>query len=245
MCHLQNSNYSSRFGLLTAVLLAINATVQAAETTTLKDAYKSHFYVGAAINRTIATDTAVRADNVRRTPEQVGKDIALVKAQFNQISPENDLKWALIHPREGADGYNFGPADAFVNFGVSNNMYIVGHTLVWHGQTPMWVFQGTNMPPGMTNTPSPAPPGGTGPAATNAPGAGRFGPGRGFGGGFGYSGPRASREELLQRMRDHIHTVVGRYKGKIKAWDVVNEAIADGGTNILRNSLWMEIIGPD
>ena len=70
----------------------------------------------------------------------------------------------------------------------------------------------------------------------------------GFGGGFGrggFTGPRASREELLQRMRDHIHTVVGRYKGKIKVWDVVNEAIADGGTNILRNSLWLEIIGPD
>jgi endo-1,4-beta-xylanase len=49
----------------------------------------------------------------------------------------------------------------------------------------------------------------------------------------------------MQRMRDHIHTVVGRYKGKIKVWDVVNEAIADGGTNILRNSLWLEIIGPD
>jgi endo-1,4-beta-xylanase len=47
-------------------------------------------------------------------------------------------------------------------------------------------------------------------------------------------------------MRDHIHTVVGRYKGKIKSWDVVNEAIADGGgTNVLRNSLWLEIIGPD
>jgi endo-1,4-beta-xylanase len=39
--------------------------------------------------------------------------------------------------------------------------------------------------------------------------------------------------------------VVGRYKGKIKVWDVVNEAIADGGTNILRNSPWSEIIGPD
>ena len=46
-------------------------------------------------------------------------------------------------------------------------------------------------------------------------------------------------------MREHIHTVVGRYKGKIKVWDVVNEALADGGTNILRNSLWTEIIGPD
>jgi thiol-disulfide isomerase/thioredoxin len=41
------------------------------------------------------------------------------------------------------------------------------------------------------------------------------------------------------------NTVVGRYKGKIRAWDVVNEAIADGGTNILRSSLWLQIIGPD
>jgi endo-1,4-beta-xylanase len=47
-------------------------------------------------------------------------------------------------------------------------------------------------------------------------------------------------------MRDHIHTLVGRYKGKVKCWDVVNEAIADGpSTNIFRNSLWFEIIGPD
>jgi endo-1,4-beta-xylanase len=46
-------------------------------------------------------------------------------------------------------------------------------------------------------------------------------------------------------MRDHIHTVVGRYKGRVKVWDVVNEALSDNGTNILRNSLWLEIIGPD
>jgi endo-1,4-beta-xylanase len=47
-------------------------------------------------------------------------------------------------------------------------------------------------------------------------------------------------------MRDHIHTVVGRYKGKIKVWDVVNEALSDGGTNILREtSPWYQIIGPD
>ena len=46
-------------------------------------------------------------------------------------------------------------------------------------------------------------------------------------------------------MRDHIHTVVGRYKGKIQTWDVVNEALADGGEDVLRNSLWRQIIGPD
>jgi endo-1,4-beta-xylanase len=230
----RSSNHNSRIGLLAALVLAIGVTARSADTPTLKNAYQDHFNVGVAINRTMATGTAFRG-----SLEQVNMDIALVKEQFNQIAPENDLKWALIHPREGADGYNFGPADAFVSFGLSNNMYIVGHTLVWHGQTPNWVFQGTNLPPGVTNAPAPA-------ATTNA--AGTNGPGRGrFGGGFGrgFSGPRASRDELFQRMRDHIHTVVGRYKGKIKTWDVVNEAIADGGTNILRNSLWLQIIGPD
>lgn len=231
--------------LLASALLGLGSTSRSADTPTLKDAFRDHFHVGAAINRTIAMNAAVRADNVRRTQEQVEQDIALVKAQFNQISPENDLKWALIHPRPGPDGYDFAPADAFVNFGLSNNMYLVGHTLVWHSQTPNWVFAGTNPPPARTDAP-PAALTSTNAPGTNAPGPGRFGPG--FGGGFGrwgYNGPRASREELLERMRDHIHTVVGRYKGKIKAWDVVNEAIADGGTNILRNSLWSEIIGPD
>ncbi len=210
--------------LLLAALVIHTAT--AADRSALKDAYQEHFLVGAAINRTIALSASIQANNVRRNAEQVGKDIALTKEQFNQVSPENDLKWQLIHPREGSDGYDFAPADAFVNFGLSNNLYLVGHTLVWHSQTPNWVFAGTNPPP---------------PTDSDAAAGG---PGRGFGR-FGYNGPRASREELLQRMRDHIHTVVGRYKGKVKAWDVVNEALADGGTNVLRNSLWLQIIGPD
>src|ERR1022692_2317678 len=153
----------SPISLLAAALLAISATAQAADKPTLKDAYKDHFYIGVAINRTIAMNDSVRADNVNRNLEQVDKDIALVEQQFNQISPENDLKWALIHPRPGANGYDFGPADAFVNFGLSNHMYIVGHTLVWHGETPNWVFAGTNPPPVMTNA-----------ASVDAPGGRRF-----------------------------------------------------------------------
>jgi len=240
------NTYRSTFHLriaLLAALLAIGATARSADTPiTLKDACKDYFHVGAAINRTIAMNSAMRADNVNRTQAQVEKDIAVVKAQFNQIVAENDMKWALIHPREGADGFDFAPADAVVNFGLSNNMYIVGHTLVWHSQTPNWVFAGTNPPPAAVTNASPSAVTSTNAAGTNAPGRGRFG--RGFGRG-GFSGPRASREELLQRMREHIHTVVGRYKGKVKVWDVVNEAIADGGTNVLRNSLWLQIIGPD
>src|SRR5205814_6347469 len=127
----------------------------------IKDVFKDHFHVGVAINRTMALNAPVRADNVNRSREQVEKDIALTKEQFNQISPENDLKWALVQPREGPDGYDFAPADAYVKFGEDNKMLIVGHTLVWHSQTPNWVFAGTNPPPA-------PPPGTAAPGAANA-----------------------------------------------------------------------------
>jgi endo-1,4-beta-xylanase len=52
----------------------------------------------------------------------------------------------------------------------------------------------------------------------------------------------ASRELLLERMRRHIETVVGRYRGRIAAWDVVNEAL-DDGTNFLRPSGWETACG--
>ena len=236
-------------GLFAATaLLTSCTTARSSQPKTLKAVYKDHFLVGTAINRTVATGSSALDEYFNRDMALVEKDTAVVLEQFNQIVPENDLKWELIHPEPGPDGYDFGPADAFVNFGLSHHLYLVGHTLVWHAQTPNWVFQGTNPPPGMTNSPAPAP---ALAATTNAPGTNAFAGrrmGRGPHGGFGragFTGPRAAREELLERMREHIHTVVGRYKGKIKVWDVVNEAIADGGTNILRNSLWSEIIGPD
>src|SRR5689334_8556670 len=173
------------------ILLAtifISGCVEANAADVLKENFKDRFLIGTAVNRSMVTGGA----GFRRSAEQNAKDVALVKEQFNQISPENDLKWQLIHPREGTDGYDFGPADAFVNFGLSNNMYLVGHALVWHSQTPNWVFAGTNPPPIVTSAaPSSV-------AETNAPGTNRFGRGRfgpGSGGGFfgGYNGPRASR----------------------------------------------------
>lgn len=56
---------------------------------------------------------------------------------------------------------------------------------------------------------------------------------------------------ITQRLKDHIETLVGRYKGKVQSWDVVNEAINDGGnaetatTEGLRNSKWMQSLGPE
>ena len=79
-------------------------------------------------------------------------------------------------------------------------MFIIGHNLIWHNQTPRWVFQDDQ-------------------------------------------GNPLGRDALLARMREHIFTVVGRYKGKINGWDVVNEAVNEDGT--LRESQWKKIIGED
>ena len=46
-------------------------------------------------------------------------------------------------------------------------------------------------------------------------------------------GNEVTKEVFYQRLRNHIHTVVGRYKDVVYAWDVLNEAIADGDGNRL------------
>lgn len=53
-----------------------------------------------------------------------------------------------------------------------------------------------------------------------------------------------TKAQLLQVLQDHISTVVGRYRGRIATWDVVNEAV-DGSTAPLRNTLWLQVIGPE
>lgn len=58
------------------------------------------------------------------------------------------------------------------------------------------------------------------------------------------AGKLVSKDVLLQRLKEHITEVATRYKGKIYAWDVVNEVIADD-TAFYRNSLWYQICGED
>jgi endo-1,4-beta-xylanase len=171
------------FILLAGIFLVVG--VRAQETGTLKTAFKNDFLVGAALNPSQFCES---------NPVETG----IVKEQFNSISPENVLKWEAVHPLPGQ--YDFTLADKYVDFGQANHMFIVGHTLVWHDQTPDWVFRDE-------------------------------------------SGKLVSREVLLARLREHIFTVVGRYKGKVGGWDVVNEALNDDGR--LRDSPWRKIIGDD
>ena len=85
---------------------------------TLKDAFQGIFRIGAALNQA-------------EFEEKDARDVAIVAAQFNTISPENALKWEPIHPQPGT--YNFGPADQYVAFGVKYKMFIVGHNLILDG----------------------------------------------------------------------------------------------------------------
>lgn len=62
---------------------------------------------------------------------------ATVAAQFNQITPENEMKWEAIEPEPGV--FDFTGADAIVAFARDNGMTVRGHTLVWHSQLAPWV----------------------------------------------------------------------------------------------------------
>lgn len=56
-------------------------------------------------------------------------------------------------------------------------------------------------------------------------------------------GNLVSKEVLKKRMKEHIFTILGHFKGRVASWDVVNEAFEDNGS--LRNSLWYQILGED
>ena len=109
------------------ILLAASApTASAQRATTLKDAYQGAFLVGAAVN-----------DDIVMGRDSAGQRVVL--QQFNSVSPENVLKAESVNPQPGV--YTWGPADAYVDFGLKHHLFVHGHTLVWHNQTPVWFFQ--------------------------------------------------------------------------------------------------------
>jgi endo-1,4-beta-xylanase len=75
----------------------------------------------------------------------------LLGKHFNSITSGNDMKWDATEPTEGQ--FQFTNADAQVAFAKANHMHVRGHTLVWHNQTPAWVFNDATGNP-MTATPA-------------------------------------------------------------------------------------------
>lgn len=148
---------------------------------TLRDAAAdADVHVGAAVDvDSLRTDTDYRETLAR---------------EFDAVTAENAMKWGPL--ADGEHGYDFTDADDVVDFADRHDMYIRGHTLVWHRMYPEWARPWTRS--------------------------------------------EADADRLL---RNHIYTVAGRYRGRVDAWDVVNEAVADDGG--LRETQWLDALGPE
>ncbi len=113
--------------VLAALLMgSFMAPAMGQPSTPLREVYAGAFHVGTAVNGAIVSGS-----------DSLARDIVL--REFNTITSENVLKAGPINPQPGV--YRFEPADAFVAFGEAHDLFIVGHTLVWHNQTPDWFFQ--------------------------------------------------------------------------------------------------------
>ena len=106
-----------------AASLLLAATVRGAlqDRPALKDVFKDAFVMGTAVNGAVVSGTDAQSRDI-------------VVRHFASITPENVMKAGSINPTRGV--FNFGPADQVVEFGEKHGMFIVGHTLVWHNQTP-------------------------------------------------------------------------------------------------------------
>lgn len=167
------------------IALAALASCGTPEEKGIKDAFADNFHIGAALN-----EAEIRGIDTT--------GVEIIKKHFSSIVAENCMKSEEIHPEEGV--YNFELADKFVEFGEANDMFIIGHCLVWHSQLAKWFPYDEN-------------------------------------------GNYVTPEVLKQRMKDHITTIVTRYKGRVHGWDVVNEAIVEDGS--YRKSPFYEILGEE
>ncbi|MEH6406156.1 MAG: endo-1,4-beta-xylanase [Leeuwenhoekiella sp.] len=157
-----------------------------AEVNGLKDYYQDYFPIGVAVSPRALKDSA---------------EATLIKTQFKSMTPENVMKMGPIHPEQNR--YNWGPADAIVDFAQENNMIMRGHALVWHQQYADWFFKDAD-------------------------------------------GHQISKDTLFARMKTHITDVMTRYKGKIYAYDVVNEAVSDDSNFVYRQeSPYYQIAGEE
>ena len=153
-------------------------------------------------------------------------DKELAERHFNLIVAENDTKMENVY--KGPDNFDFFAADKLIQFGKKNNQDIRWHTLVWHSQSPDWIFDADckaeerKWEPGKPFVP---------PTAEEIA-----------------AKCTVSKEELERRLQKYIFTVGDRYKDDICSVDVVNECISDKNfklRTIQDYSRWNLILGED
>lgn len=125
----------------------------------LFEVYKDYFRVGAAVSGLFYNEEGFRArmEEMKKMfasrPKPAGMpdfkfpelpkgpfpDAAICAKHNNLIVAENDTKMANMYPEEGK--YNFTAADKFIEFAKANGQDIRWHTLVWHNQSPEWIFK--------------------------------------------------------------------------------------------------------
>ncbi len=106
-------------GLLLGACSASKKTPASGAGQTLKETFNGDFRIGGALDATQINEKDPGAATI-------------IENQFNTITPENVMKSMNIHPEWNR--YDFKLADQFVEYAQKHNMFIVGHTLIWHSQ---------------------------------------------------------------------------------------------------------------
>ena len=113
------------FFIITAIVVA--SFLYFPKEDSLKEKFENDFLIGATINQ-----------EDYQIVDKDAKAIKIVQKDFNAVTPENSMKWMHIHPE--FNEFTFSNADKIVDFAKENEMYLLGHTLVWHNQVPDYIY---------------------------------------------------------------------------------------------------------
>lgn len=181
----------------------LTAVTWEGELPSLKEVFSGRFDIG----------TCVSQADVRNKSR-----MALVAAQYNIVTPENEMKpdavldvnasRALAKTDDTAVAVHFDSAKPLLNWAKENGVKVHGHVLVWHSQTPEAFFHE----------------------------------------GYDTAKPYVTREVMLARLDNYIRQIFEfldtNYPGVVVSFDVANEVIADGSST-LRVSNWTKVVGAD